>query len=101
MRTGEEIAKQRLVGIAGEEPRQFAAQPFAEAFREFRVAGVFQSMQDERAEQHFSPCVVGALLFSGASLQGLFLCVELGNSFGNAFASHGRFFLKCFWSDNP
>ena len=86
----EKIGKKRLVGIASEEARKFAAQPVAEAFRELRIASVFQSMQHESPEQNFSPCVISALLFSGASLQGLLLCIELGDSFGNAFASHWR-----------
>lgn len=51
---------------------------------------------NQRAEQNFSSCVVGAVLFPHAGLKRLFLCVELGNSFGNAFAGHGRFFLKSF-----
>jgi hypothetical protein len=38
-------------------------------------------MQNERTKQNFSPCVVGAGLFSHAGLKRLFLCVELGNSF--------------------
>jgi hypothetical protein len=88
----EQTGKKRLVGISGEEAREFAAQPFAQALRELGVPSVFQSMENKRAEQHFSPCVVGAFLFSSASLQGLFLCVELGNSFGNAFAGHELFF---------
>ena len=77
----EQIGKKRLVRIAGEKARQFAAQTIAKAFREFSVSGVFQSMQDERPEQNLSPCVVGALLFPHAGLKRLFLYVELGNSF--------------------
>ena len=83
-------ANNRPVGFAGEEARQFAAQPVAEALRELGVAGIFQSMQNQRAEQHFSAGIVGAFLFSSASLQGLLLRVELGDAFGNASASHGQ-----------
>ena len=92
----EQIGKKRLVGISGEEARQFATQPFAKALREFRISGVFQSVQNERAKQNFSSCVVGAFLLSSASLQGLLLRVELGYPVGNAFAGHERFFLKSF-----
>ena len=100
-RNTQQIGEQRPVGFAGEEARQFAAQPVAEAFRELGVAGIFQSMQNERAEQDFSAGVVGAFLFSSASLQGLLLRVELGDAFGMLLRAMVKSFAAMFLGELP
>src|SRR3546814_17305427 len=66
----EQIGKEHLVIVAGEEAWQFAPQPVAEALGELRIVGVFEPVQDERAEQHFAARIVGAFLLSKPRLEG-------------------------------
>jgi len=90
-RTGgglEQIGEEILVGVAGEEARQFAAEPVSEAAGEFFVLARLEAVQNEGAEQDLAPCVVGALLFAQPRLERLPLGVDLGEPHLDRLSSH-------------
>lgn len=83
----EQIRKQLFIDIAGEEARKLPPQPGGQVAREFILA-VIEAMQDERAEQHLAPGVLGAFLFAQSCLEGLSLRFDLRQPFFNGFAGH-------------
>jgi hypothetical protein len=76
----EEIGEEILVDVAGEEARQFSAEPVCEAAGKFFFLARLKAVQNERAEEDLAPCVVGALLFAQSRLERLLLGFELGES---------------------
>ena len=84
---GEQIVKQLLVDVAGEEAGQFAAQPVGQGARNV-VAAVFEAMEDERAEQHLAARVPGAFLFAEPGFECRALCIQLGETFFDRFACY-------------
>lgn len=66
----DQIVKQRLVIIAFQKTRQFAAQPFTKLRAKTRIFRGFGVMQDERADQDLAAHVVVALGFRETGLEG-------------------------------
>lgn len=75
----QQIGKEFPVTVAFEEAGQFAAQTVNEVLGKL-VLSIFETMQDERAEQDFSAGIVGALLFVEPGLQRRSLRVQFGQT---------------------
>ena len=88
---GQQIGEQRLVVVAGEEARQFPAQPRNQALGEFLIIALLQPVQHQRAEQYLAPCVLGPILLAELCLQGFTLGFELGYPFLDRAPCHSGF----------
>jgi hypothetical protein len=73
----QKITEQCLITFTDEKTWELANQPFPEPPRELRIAGMFEAMQHQRANQNLASRVLPPLLFAQSGLERSLALIEL------------------------
>ncbi|VVM07610.1 hypothetical protein MAMC_01719 [Methylacidimicrobium cyclopophantes] len=87
--TIQQIGEESLVVFAGEETWELAPKPVGEAFGEFGIAVVFETVKHQRADEDFAAGISCTILLCQPCLEGFGASLKLGYLLFNGFASHG------------